>query len=199
MFSLQKPDRAAIDRFIREQSTLDFSYPHVGAAAGPAPAGFVLDDRTTWLGQGEGTFARASETLKRWRHFALGWVQACWPETPIERGQTVAILAHTWGLWSLNACRIIEVLDERNAEGWTFGFVYGTLPGHVESGEERFVIRWNRADNRVSYTIRAFSRPNHVLARVGYPIVRRQQKRFAIDSSAAMVRHCSAEGIPSAM
>lgn len=67
-----------------------------------------------------------------------------------------------------------------------FGFVYGTLPGHVECGEERFQVEWNRNDDSVWYDIFAFSRPNHFLARIGYPIVRRIQKKFASDSAAAM-------------
>lgn len=47
-----------------------------------------------------------------------------------------------------------------------FGFAYGTLPGHVESGEERFQIEWHRSDDSVWYDILAFSRPNHPLARL---------------------------------
>jgi len=39
----------------------------------------------------------------------------------------------------------------------------------------------------VWYDILAFSRPNQVLTRLGYPLVRRIQKRFAKDSAAAML------------
>ena len=69
-----------------------------------------------------------------------------------------------------------------------FGFAYGTLPGHVESGEERFLVEWDRESNRVSYDIVAFSKPNHWLTRLGYPLVRRTQKRFGRESAAAMFR-----------
>ena len=65
---------------------------------------------------------------------------------------------------------------------------YRTLPGHVESGEERFLAEWDRGDDGVWYDILAFSRPNHVLTRLGYPVVRRLQKRFGRDSAAAMLR-----------
>ena len=68
------------------------------------------------------------------------------------------------------------------------GFAYGTLPGHAESGEERFLVEWDRSDNAVWYDIVAFSRPKHPLARLGYPLTRRTQKRFARDSVAAMRR-----------
>jgi uncharacterized protein (UPF0548 family) len=61
------------------------------------------------------------------------------------------------------------------------------LPGHVESGEERFQVEWDRDDNSVWYDILAFSRPNRLLIRLGYPVVRRLQKRFARDSAQSML------------
>jgi uncharacterized protein (UPF0548 family) len=69
-----------------------------------------------------------------------------------------------------------------------FGFAYGTLPGHAESGEERFTVAWHEADGAVWYDILAFSRPQQLLARLGYPFARRLQKRFARGSAAAMQR-----------
>jgi uncharacterized protein (UPF0548 family) len=91
------------------------------------------------------------------------------------------------GLWWLNCCRIVYVVNETGPIR-KFGFAYGTLPGHVESGEERFVIEWNQGDNSVWYDILAFSRPSQVLIRLGSPIVRRMQKRFGRDSAAAVFR-----------
>jgi hypothetical protein len=64
----------------------------------------------------------------------------------------------------------------------------GTLPGHAESGEERFTVEWREADGAVWYDILAFSRPRQLLARLGYPFARRLQRRFARDSAAAMRR-----------
>ena len=97
------------------------------------------------------------------------------------------------GLWWLNACRIIYVVDESGPIN-TFGFAYGTLPGHVESGEERFLIEWDRKDNSVWYDILAFSKPNHVLAWLGYPYVRLKQAQFRRHSAASMLGAvCSGE------
>ena len=42
--------------------------------------------------------------------------------------------------------------------------------------------------NSVCYEILAFSRANHFLTRLGYPLVRHMQKRFGRDSAAAMFR-----------
>ena len=67
-------------------------------------------------------------------------------------GTTVAILVHAFGLWSLNACRIVYVMDDHEDAGVRrFGFAYGTLAEHAESGEERFSVEWNRSDGAVWY------------------------------------------------
>lgn len=116
-----------------------------------------------------------------------------WPEdTPIQKGQVVAVVARILGLWWLNACRIVYVVDE-NGPLARFGFAYGTLPGHAGSGEERFLVEWNPADGSVWYDILAFSRPNRFLTRLAYRYLRRVQKRFGPASAAAMVRSVAKE------
>lgn len=89
----------------------------------------------------------------------------------------VAVLARSLGLWWLNACRIVYLVDEQ-IERKSFGFAYGTLPDHAESGEGRFVIEMDE-DGTVWYDILAFSRPNRTLARIGYRYVRRVQNDSA--------------------
>ena len=90
--------------------------------------------------------------------------------------------------WSLNPSRIVYTIDQPPGASDTacFGFAYGTLPAHLECGEERFVIRWDAADDAVWYELRAVSKPNHPLARLGYPWARREQARFRRLSAAAM-------------
>jgi len=85
----------------------------------------------------------------------------------------------------LNASRIIYIVNEEGRIA-RYGFAYGTLAEHAESGEERFTVEWNRSDDQVWYSILAFSRPKTTLARLGYPLARRLQKRFGEDSKAAM-------------
>ena len=119
--------------------------------------------------------------------FNIPWVRLCWPTAQIAEGSNVAVLAHRIGLFWLNACRIVYLIDE---DGPTkrFGFAYGTLTKHAESEKERFLVEWNRETDAVSYDLLAFSRPNQFLSRVGYPLARRLQKEFAADSKAAMIR-----------
>ena len=49
------------------------------------------------------------------------------------------------------------------------------------------MVEWDREDN-VWYDLRAFSRPRYWLVRLGYPIARRLQRRFVLQSQAAMRR-----------
>lgn len=187
MFSLRKPLVASIPHFLKKAAMLDFSYPAVGETATSPPAGYVVDRTRIKLGSGESIFLAAKAALQRWEQFRLGWVELWSPDTPIQSGEVVAIMAWTAGLWTLNCCRIVYVVDESGSIS-RFGFAYGTLPGHVESGEELFQIEWDQSTNSVCYDILAFSRPNHVLTRLGYPLVRHTQKRFGRDSAAAMFR-----------
>jgi uncharacterized protein (UPF0548 family) len=187
LLSLRKPSAETIRRFISEQAKLDFSYSAVGSTAGKPPAGFVVDHTRIKLGEGELAFRSAKAALRQWQHFRLGWVEAWSPDTPIQSGEVVAVMGRAIGLWRLNSCRIVYVVDEPGPIS-RFGFAYGTLPGHVEAGEERFLIEWDHGDDSVWYDILAFSRPNHLLSRLGYLFVRRLPKRFGRDSAAAMLK-----------
>ena len=187
MLSLRKPSANRLRDFLVAQAKLDFTYPAVGATAAVPPAGYVVDRTRIKLGEGPSVFAAAQAALRRWEQFRLGWVETWPPETPTQAGQVVAVIARLFGLWWLNACRVVYVVDEGGAVQ-RYGFAYGTLPGHAESGEERFTVEWREADGAVWYDILAFSRPRQLLARLGYPLARRLQKRFAGDSAAAMRR-----------
>jgi hypothetical protein len=67
------------------------------------------------------------------------------PDTPISVGSDVAIIARSFGVYTMNACRfslsnqwclhsrIIYVLDDVQLQSDVrrFGFAYGTLEAHV--------------------------------------------------------------------
>ncbi len=190
MLLLKRPTAASIRQFLADQAQRDFSYVAVGATAGSPPPGYVVDRTRVKLGEGPQAFEAAKAALRRWGQFGLAWVELVPAGTPMAKGEVVGVLAHVAGFWWLNACRVISVFDE-TGDICRFGCTYGTLPGHAESGEERFLVEWNQADNSVWYDILAFSRPNFLLTRLGYPMVRRTQKRFARESAAAMQRAVS--------
>jgi uncharacterized protein (UPF0548 family) len=187
VFFLSQPSDAQIQRFLDRAGESVYSYSELGATAALVPPLFTADRNQVQLGKGQQTWNKAVDALKKWEMFNLGWVRLCWPTTPIAVGENVAVLAHHLGCYWLNGCRIVYVLDE-DGPAKRFGFAYGTLSDHAESGEERFLVEWDRQTDAVSYDLLAFSRPNQFLSLVGYPIVRGLQKRFAIDSRAAMLR-----------
>ena len=184
MFSLRRPSGEVITRLLAAQRGEPFTYAAVGATATTPPKGYNVDRTRARIGQGDIAFQRAIAALRAWRQFDLGWVTAVPTTTPIEQDRIVGVLARAGGLWTLNAARIVYVIDESAR----FGFAYGTLPRHVESGEERFLVELNAATGDVHYDILAFSRPRHPLARLAYPWARRLQRRFGRDSVESMQR-----------
>jgi len=177
MFMMREPSDEEAARFVASQRSLPYTYAEVGATNSTPPAGYTVDHNRIQLGIGEETYGRAVEALKNWRQFELGWVVIAPRGVPVESGATVAVKARAFGTWSLSACRVVYVIDE----GRRFGFAYGTLPDHVEKGEERFLVEW-LPDDTVWYDILAFSRPRHPLVRLSAPLARRLQKQFARDS-----------------
>ena len=188
MFSFRRPSESEIQRYLAAQRGLPFSYPQVGATREDRPPkGYAVDRYRVRLGEGEEVFGRAKGALCGWQQFDLGCAEVVPRSAPIEVGTTVAVLARHRGFWSLNPARVIYLVEEHGHVD-RFGFAYGTLPGHGEKGEERFAVGWDREDNSVHYDVLAFSRPNHPLAWLGYPLARALQRRFARDSTRAMVR-----------
>ena len=160
------------------------TYDAVGATArGETPPGFTGDHNRQLLGCGAATFEHAKAAVRVWTMFPRPWTAIEPENAPIVADGVVAVHVRVLGLWWLNASRIVYVVDEPRR----FGFAYGTLPGHAERGEERFVVEWLE-DDTVWYDLRAFSKPRHVLARLVYPITRAYQRRFGRASKAAMVR-----------
>ena len=189
MFLFSEPSRQRISRFLDSQRDAPFSYDEVGASRGDAkaPAGYAVDHNRVRLGEGRETFDRAVAALYAWKMFDLGWARIVPEGAPVEVGTTVAVLAQHYGFHSLNPCRISYTIDQNGGGLVRRGFAYGTLPDHGEKGEERFTIEWHHEDDSVFYDLYAFSRPNQLLAKLGYPLARHLQHRFARDSLQAMV------------
>ncbi len=197
---LRKPTPATLRRILAQQSSLEFTYDEVGATADlPAsavslPSCFTVDHTRVELGAGPAVFERAKSGLARWQQFRLGWLEAFPGDTPLRAGETVLVVARAGGLWWTNAARIVYTIDEQSEASTRFGFAYGTLPGHVESGEERFLIEWDRVTGVVWLDIRAFSRPRHVLVRLNRGRSRAMQKRFGAEAAVAMRRAADGAG-----
>jgi uncharacterized protein (UPF0548 family) len=186
MFLAQRPSAPAIERFIHQSQELALSYSPIGLVDAAA-IGFNVDETVVAIGQGKADFERAKAALGAWKQFGIGWVEVFPPAASTEPGTVVAVLVHHLGFWSLNGCRIVYSVGDLD-RGAQFGFAYGTLTNHAESGEERFEVFMATGSDEVLYRIRAVSRPRAALARVGYPVTRFLQARFRRESAAAMKR-----------
>lgn len=189
MFRLTSYSEDRVQRFISEQQHSNFSYREVGATGRQLPASYNLDHNRVLLGKGEPAWNRAVSAIKRWEMFHISWIRLYWPTSPIQIGTDVAVEVRHYGFRSLNACRIVYVVDEPG-DVTRYGFAYGTLTEHAESGEERFTVEWDKIKDEVWYDILAFSRPHKILATIAYPLSRLLQRKFASASKQAMVNAC---------
>ena len=193
MFLARRPSPEQIDRFLRDSQILPLSYGPTGIVTANA-AGEDLDETTVAIGHGKAAFERARAALIGWKQFEIGWVETFPPAAPIVSGTVVAVLIRHLGFWSLNGCRVLYGVGSLNDPA-RFGFAYGTLTNHAESGEELFEVFIDPQTDEVSYRIRAMSWPQAALARVGQPVVRVLQERFRDQSAAAMKRATRGDGV----
>jgi uncharacterized protein (UPF0548 family) len=185
MWQVSRPTPAEVQAYRTAQQALPFSYPSIGATRDgePTPRGFDRDRNRHRLGAGEAAFAAACAAIRAWQMFPPPLATIEPAGIPIAEGEVAAVVVRVFGVWFLNAARIVYVIDEPRR----FGFAYGTLPGHAERGEERFLVEW-LADDSVWYDLDALSRPRYWAARLAYPLTRRIQRRFVRLSKAAMAR-----------
>jgi uncharacterized protein (UPF0548 family) len=189
MFLTRRPSPATIERFLDRCRDLPLSYGPVGILATQSAAG-RLDEQIVAIGHGPADFERARAALIAWKHFDIGWVEV-FPNNPsVEAGTVVGILIRHLGFWSLNGARVVYRLGESVGQG-PFGFAYGTLTSHAESGEESFDVFIDAQSGDVMYRIRARSWPQAALTWIGQPIVRLLQAHFRRDSANAIRRAVS--------
>ena len=116
-------------------------------------------------------FEDASNDLFRWRLQERAGLRVQASESPLRR-DTVVLMHLGLGRASLRIpCRVVYVINEPSLRG----FAYGTLPGHPEAGEERFVLE-EHDDGSISIAISAFSRPASRLTTFGGPLARKAQQ-----------------------
>jgi uncharacterized protein (UPF0548 family) len=186
VFLIRRPSSAEIDRFLDQSRQLPLSYGPTGIVRHASDAR-RFDEQVVTIGNGAAAFERARLALTSWKQFNIGWVQVFPKQAPINPGTVVGVLIRHLGFWSLNGARVLYQVGATDDPA-AFGFAYGTLANHAESGEELFEVFIDPASGDVKYRIRAVSWPQAVLARVGQPIVRVLQARFRRDSAEAMKR-----------
>lgn len=185
MFLVRRPQQRAIDEFLRASQELPLSYTPVGVARSGG-RGFRSDELKVRIGSGEAAYRRGMRALREWRQFDLRWTTVFPRAASTSPGTVVAVLIKHLGFYSLNGARVVySIGSEHSTE---FGYAYGTLTNHAESGEEIFAVRFDESTGAVTYHLRAASRPRVFLARAGFPVTRALQARFRRHSARAMMK-----------
>jgi uncharacterized protein (UPF0548 family) len=83
-------------------------------------------------------------------------------------------------------CEVVYTVEEQNRTG----FGYGTRPGHLERGEESFLVERD-AEGRVWFRVTAFSLPARWPAVLGGPAVEAFQRLYARICGRALKRLCA--------
>jgi uncharacterized protein (UPF0548 family) len=155
-----------------ELSRAPYSYSEVGQTrAEVLPSGYRYIRRQVTLSGGRERFESLAEALMTWRLHAAAGLEL---QVSTGRAEADAVLVATLRLGPVpirTRCRVVYVI----AEPERIGFAYGTLPGHPERGEERFVVR--RDGDRVSFELTAFAVNASPVARLGGPVSRAVQRR----------------------
>jgi uncharacterized protein (UPF0548 family) len=140
---------------------LSLTYPEVGATAGPPPPGYHHLHASAVIGHGRTRFESAATEVMRWGMLRGAGLRVD-PTTEVAAVGSEVIV----GLGPVRApCRVVYVVDEPNRRG----FAYGTLPGHAETGEELFAVRYDPIGEAVHAEVSAFSRHGTWWSRLAGP------------------------------
>ncbi len=143
---------------------MSLTYPEVGATRDPVlPGGYRQIQARARIGVGPRVYAAAARALRGFdmqRQAGLR-VRTDSPAAAVGAEVTLGFGIGPLRLWA--PCRVLWVVDEPDR----YGYGYGTLAGHPESGEESFLV--SLADDEVWFEVRAFSRPARWFTRIGGP------------------------------
>ncbi|MGL6234957.1 MAG: DUF1990 family protein [Segniliparus sp.] len=163
--------------------TAPFSYPAAGVTRGEAdkPRFFLPLAGAKTIGTGEARFYRAATAVLTWQAQLRAGLGVRTSSSFISENDVVD---QRLGPLSL-PCRVVYVVDEPRRKG----FAYGTLPGHLERGEERFVVSWDQRTDEVRVEVSSVSLPVWPLLPV-LPAVRAVQ-RFYVRRFLAVIEEAS--------
>jgi uncharacterized protein (UPF0548 family) len=156
---------------LRRAPSLALTYSHVGATGRRPPPGYRFFHHSERVSADNRDFDRAVDALRGWQvHRGAGL--AVTADGRAHAGAHVVVGVGPAPFTLLAPCQVVEDIDD----DIRIGFAYGTLQGHPESGEERFVVE-NRAGEGVFFEITAFSKPATRPAKLGGPVTRLVQNR----------------------
>jgi uncharacterized protein (UPF0548 family) len=153
---------------LTDLAALQLTYRDVGATASTLPHGYHHVRKSAVIGSGRPRFEDAAATVMRWGMLRGAGVRVDATSEVAGVGSEVLV-----GIGPVRApCRVVYVVDEPDRRG----FAYGTLPGHPESGEELFAVRYDPATGEVHAEVIAFSRHATWWSKLGSPVTALMQR-----------------------
>lgn len=150
--------------------TQKLTYAEVDRPVVVPPVGFAHFSRTRPIAASI-DFGVAGRALMTWQVQARSGLRILASSLEVELGAVVIMRLGIGAVALSIPCRVVDVIDEPDRQG----FSYGSLPGHPESGEESFILH-RAADGVTTFTVSAFSRPASRLARLGGPLTTAMQR-----------------------
>jgi len=145
----------------------ELTYSEVGATAHvPLPAGYHHVRATRSLGVVD--LDEVAEAIMTWQMQERSGVRLV--SGPPRATVGADVMFRFFG--QKVPCRVVDVVDEPDRRG----FAYGTLPGHPETGEERFTVERDPASGEVTAIVTAFSNPALLRTRLAGPLGRILQR-----------------------
>lgn len=150
---------------------------HPRVADGLTSGGFHVLHHSATIGHGQLDHDRAVMNLMSGRAHRLAGAPLHRLQSPLSgesllhAGDLVTVTPGRGLLTPLESPCLVLVADSTQ-------MIYGTLPGHVECGEERFAVTLG-TDGTVTATVTAFSRPGRWFTAVAGPVGRCIQSKMA--------------------
>jgi uncharacterized protein (UPF0548 family) len=168
---------------LAEQSNLEVTYASSGMVAhSQVPKRFKETGGSVVLGYGRSVFDAATQNIKQWRVHEQAGLHVIPRGAEVRESSDVILLMNLLIGYVTVSCRVVSMTHSNDQ----WGFDYGTLPHHVERGEELFSVAL-ATDDSVTFTVRAMSRPGHFLTRVGAPVAQFVQRKATRNYLQAMV------------
>lgn len=143
-----------------------------------------------------GSFERVEKRVLSYQVFGREIGDPVLEPGPVEVGDTIGLVYRFTPLLRLFfASRVVEKFVREPVEGggWRSGFVYRTLEGHPELGEEIFEVKKDPG-GAVSFRIEAWSRPNLWLVKLFTFWARAIQQGAAQSAAANLARVAAFRG-----
>jgi uncharacterized protein (UPF0548 family) len=147
---------------LSDLAALPLTYSEVGATADALPAGYHHVQKSAVIGRGRQRFEEAAAAGMLWGMLRGAGVKVQATTEVAAVGSEVLVRLGPVQV----PCRVVYVVDEPDRRG----FAYGTLPGHAESGEELFLVRYDPETEKVHAEVTAFSRHATWWSRLGSPV-----------------------------